>query len=475
MFNFVSEKMKTAMCTFKRNNKLTFLLVALAAITVVGCTKEKGGGEEDDKLKEYGIDPDANTYIRTVMTGPYFWADRTPASLDVRGFKIKDYFYRHLVPEDRWSWMAEGAEYSSIETGVNTSYGISYAQPIKGYGDYGVYISMVNKDGPFAKAGVTRGWRIDRINGSKVMDLIIGKKFEEEINKDRNTFTFTDTEGAIKEMEIAKSTFTANCVLASEVYTSDNYPALPKGAKVGYIVYRIFNKALQEELTTSLGKMKEAGVTDLVLDLRINGGGDLDVCTELGGALAPASADGKSFLKIKHNEKYAKQDKVYSIKRSSASLNLKRLFVIGGKSTASASEIIINCLSPYMDVQFVGDTTHGKPNGMYVFTYKSLKSKNDYDWAFLPICFYCVNSNGEGNYDNGIIPDKLIYDDLYHDWGPGEATLKACLDYIATGSYPEVTYIKKNREPAASGPVLKTESDSPHYGLAYIKRGETGL
>lgn len=454
-------------------NRIAFLIVALTAAAVTGCTKEKGGSEKDDYLREDGIYPEVNAYIRKIMTGPYFWADKTPSDLNVRGFKVTEFFYRHLVPEDKWSWMAKGSEYSSLETGVNTSYGVSYAQPIKGYGDYGVYVSMVSKDGPFAKAGVTRGWRIDKINGIKVMDLIIDRKFEEEINKERNTFTFTDTEGTGRSMEIAKSTFTANSVIASGIYTKNDYPALNEGAKVGYIVYRVFNKALQGELTATLGKMKEAGVTDLVLDLRLNGGGDLGVCTELAGALAPASADGKAFLKLKHNDKNAKSDKTYDIRRSTSSLDLKRLFVIGGRGTASASETIINCLSPYMDVQFVGDTTHGKPNGMYVYTYKSYNSKNDYDWAFLPICFYCINCEGGGYYDNGIIPDKLVYDDLYHDWGKNEATLKACLDYIATGSYPEVTYVKKNRTSDITWPVLKMESDSPHYGLAYIKRGET--
>ncbi len=441
---------------------------ALLAVSVFSsCTKtsaEHGGG---DSFGSGAINAGASNYVRKFMKTKYYWCDRVPDNIDASTTPVKDYFYRHLVQEDRWSWMTDAASYYSAETGVNTSYGMSYGQPLKGFADYGVYVTMVYDGSPFAKAGVTRGWRIDRIGGSEVMDLIVAGKFYSELGKESNTFAFTDTKGNKKECAIAKSTFTASSVLKSGVYTSAEYPALPAGAKVGYIVYRSFVKSMKSELSEAFAKMKREGVTDMVLDLRLNGGGDVGVCTELGSYLAPESADGKTFVRIRHNAGNAGSDHDYKIKRNSNSLNLRRLFVIGGRATASASELIINCLRPYMEVKFVGDTTYGKPNGMYVYTYMKKGSKTE-GWAFYPICFYCVNSNGDGNYENGILPDKLIYDDMYHDWGTEERTFRACLDYIATGSYPPAACTADFRVRSSAGVRLGTDTDSPHYGLATI-------
>lgn len=475
LFNFDLRKFENYSCYTICDMKKFFLagglclsVVLIALPIITGCTKSSDGHGGSDSFESDAINVGANNYVHKIMKSTYYWCDGVRDDIDKSTTTVKNYFYLQLVPEDRWSWMTDAATYYSSETGVSTSYGMSYGQPLKGYEDYGVYVTMVYKDSPFAKAGITRGWRINRINGSPVMDLIIAGTFYSELDKNNNEFTFTDLNGNTKVLSIGKSTFTANCVLKSEVYTSADYPALPAGAKVGYLVYRSFNKSLKNELIEAVGKMKGEGITDMVLDLRLNGGGDVGVCTELASLLAPESADGKVFIKIKHNAKNSGSDFDYKIKRTANSLNLRRLFVIGGRGTASASESVINCLKPYMQVEFVGDTTYGKPNGMYLYTYMKKGSKTE-GWAFYPTCFYCVNSNGEGNYDDGIVPVKLVYDDLYHDWGTEETALKACLDYISTGSYPSITYSPKLRTKSQNVVKVRTERDASHYGQAIVR------
>ena len=109
---------------------------------------------------------------------------------------------------------------------------------------------------------------------------------------------------------------------------------------------------------------------------------------------------------------------------------------ITSKGTASSSEALINCLAPYIDVKTVGDTTYGKPVGMYVFKYD--------DWAFLPIVFKLVNTNGTGDYFFGIPPDSECPDDITRSFDDREeACLKEALYYIENGSFPARKYVKR--------------------------------
>ena len=121
-----------------------------------------------------------------------------------------------------------------------------------------------------------------------------------------------------------------------------------------------------------------------------------------------------------------------------------------------------------MTVVLVGKTTYGKPNGMYVLPYPA-ENFTSPDYVFLPICFFSVNSVGEGHYVEGIVPDQSRPDDLYHDFGVTEDWVKSCLTYISTGSFPALP-----AKPAAAllndfrGKVAVDE-DSPNYGK-YVSR-----
>jgi carboxyl-terminal processing protease len=109
-------------------------------------------------------------------------------------------------------------------------------------------------------------------------------------------------------------------------------------------------------------------------------------------------------------------------------LNLSRVFVIVTGGSASASELLINNLKPYMDVKLVGDTTYGKPVGFFPIPI--------YDYAIYPISFKTVNSVGTADYYTGFVPDKLTPDGVDKDWGDVlEPSLASALKYITTGSF----------------------------------------
>ena len=111
-------------------------------------------------------------------------------------------------------------------------------------------------------------------------------------------------------------------------------------------------------------------------------------------------------------------------------LDLNRLVVIASGRTASASELLINGLRPFMDVLIVGENTYGKPVGSRPFRYGG--------YAISPIILKIVNDNGEGEYYEGFAPDVLVADDLSHNFGdPEEARLKEALQFIETGAFSD--------------------------------------
>ena len=403
---------------------------AVLSISMSSCSKSGSGSKDDaDSLQ-------VKSFVDQMMRQFYYWADQMPSSVSQRGKSVDEYFNSLLVRKDRWSWMMNGQTYNSMETGISTSYGFHISQPIDYFKDYDVYITYVDKNSPLAKAGITRGCQLTHMNGKDVESLIKSDQFYDEIYKTSNSFTFKKPGGEVVDLNLTQTSFQSNSVAMSKVFTAADFDKLPESAKVGYILYTTFNSNMKNEVVSSLQQMKTAGITDFILDLRYNGGGDLDVCTDIASLLAPPSADGKVFVTLEHNLANRKEDKSYTINRSANSLDLSRLFVITGSGTASASESIINCLSPYMEVHTVGSQTYGKPNGMYVFLYPQKVAEKYVDYAFLPICFYCVNSNGKAEYDNGIVPQNKRYDDLYHDFSSEEDLIYACLHYIAIGSYP---------------------------------------
>jgi len=114
--------------------------------------------------------------------------------------------------------------------------------------------------------------------------------------------------------------------------------------------------------------------------------------------------------------------------KKAGNLNLGRVFFIVSASTASASELTINNLRPYMDVKLIGDTTYGKPVGFFPI--------DIYDFDIYPISFRTINSAGNADYYTGFAPDKLTADGVDKDWGDAsEPCLAEALKYITTGSF----------------------------------------
>ena len=447
-------------------------------------------------------DPDdAKLYLRTrCMDVYYYWRDDVMArnaKIDASRYDMYDYFDAMLYREDRWSWMCDKEYYVSEETGVvSGTWGVSLAQAVEYYGDYGLRVRFVYPGSPFERYGVTRGAVLTRINGQNVEDDEEGftnaklKIYQEQYFQSPQTFTFRLTNGL-------DTTFTATMAqslstrtnLVTRIFQPGEFEGLT--VPVGYFHYLAFKNNFLDDISGAMETFRSAGVRNLIVDLRYNGGGDSRASDTLVTYLAPRSAVGKPYVVRRHNSYLASLDdafkdenNTYYIGNNAGGLDLERIYFITGAGTASASEMVINGLRPYFGdrLQMVGDTTYGKPNGMYVLMYPGEKSDYEaYDkgnfanlqWVFMPIAFFNENGRGESIPWAGFVPDEYRPDDLYHDFGVEESDIKACLTHLTTGTWPALPAAASGAKTKAlqkPGYKIDTEEDSPMYGRYSVQK-----
>ena len=357
---------------------------------------------------------------------------------------------RAKEPLDRYSFVTTKEESSGLSTGDNTDWGffvkalaLDYAYPLD---SVHWFVSYVYKGSSAATAGVQRGWYINKINGTTLgydqasvnvlNDVFFGTSTSA-------TFEFTKPDGSIATANLNKTEFTANSVLYDTVYNSTD-----KSKKVGYLVFnQFFGATSRAELANAFSYFQQQGINELIVDLRYNRGGVTQTQDTLADMIAPQSANNQMMYQYLYNDslqagKYPLLRKYFGINsgnpfspqsniiqyKKAGSLNLSRVLFIVTGSTASASELLINNLRPYMDVKLVGDTTYGKPVGFFPI--------DIFKYSIYPISFKTVNSAGSADYYSGFAPDKLTPDGADKNWGDlEEPSLATALNYIITGSF----------------------------------------
>jgi hypothetical protein len=233
---------------------------------------------------------------------------------------------------------------------------------------------------------------------------------------------------------------------------------------VGYMLFNDQNSIAESELVAAINQLKSAGVSDLVLDLRYNGGGYIDIASELAYMIAgPAQTTGRVFDRIQFNGKYSATNPVtfqpltptpfhnrsqgFSVPVGQAlpALNLARVYVLTTAATCSASEAIVNGLRGVgVQVIQIGSTTCGKPYGFY--------PQDNCGTTYFTIEFNGVNDAGFGDYADGFspqnavdaigvaVPGCAVADDFDHALGdPLEGQFAAALAYRMTGACPAPT------------------------------------
>jgi C-terminal processing protease CtpA/Prc len=359
-----------------------------------------------------------NKSLYTTMKNIYLWYDKLPSVNPLyysTPYELMEALrYKEL---DRWSFVLTWHEYDQyFQEGKMIGHGFMISRDE----DYNLRIAFVYPSTLAYSKGVRRGWIITKVNGvpasqSNVIQLLGTGSTDVE-----NTIEFIDNDNVYRTITLKKEELKINPVLHSEIiHVFDK--------KIGYIVFQDFIDAANIRIDSAFSYFKQENVDDLILDLRYNGGGSVDVAVHLSGWLTGNVNAEKTLINIQHNDRNRQRDTSFTVPYNGSSLDLARIVFIGTSATASASELIINGMTPYMDVSLIGAPTNGKPVGMYVLEYE------DKDYAAFPVCFKYTNALDVGDFYNGLQPDVLVNDDLTRDFGdPDEGMLKAAINYITS-------------------------------------------
>ncbi|MCU0399578.1 MAG: S41 family peptidase [Algoriphagus sp.] len=391
------------------------LLFGLLLYGATSCKDE----EEIEPTVEEPINPNIaiNKWINDVMKEVYLWLAemRTPIATTS---DPEDYFESLLNrPTDRFSVI-----YPDYQQLINSLNGISLEA---GY-EFTLYresasnnnviaeITYIKKNSPAASAGMTRGDRITRINGTQ-MTLENFRTVLGLIDKPHtlNTLRFNESNGSFMaqpEISLTPVELPENPNFLDSVYTVN-------GEKIGYVVYHFFapgpgnnSTAYDQEMDGIFADFKTKGIQHLVLDFRYNGGGFVSSAVNLASLIAPSVKSTDIFSKTKYNSFLMQFDNLKNVQtpfREKAQnlgriLKGNRVYVLTSTRTASASELIINGLKPYMDVFIIGDKTTGKNVGSVPFE-DDENPANKY--GMLPIVSRSFNSLDQSEYTNGFLPN----------------------------------------------------------------------
>ncbi|WP_291131329.1 S41 family peptidase [Flavobacterium sp. UBA7682] len=230
---------------------------------------------------------------------------------------------------------------------------------------------------------------------------------------DSNDFVTITPNG--QSVTLTKTPLAENPILLSTVINQDAH-------NIGYLMYNGFYSSYENQLNAAFGNFQAQNVTDLVLDLRYNSGGSVSTATKL-ASMITGQFTGQPFAKQQWNAKaqaYFESNNPGSLINKFVgglnSLNLNKVYILTSNSSASASELVINCLKPYINVVQIGDTTTGKNVGSVTLYDSPTFAKQDvnprHKYAMQPIVLKIVDKNGSGDYTAGIIPTTLLPENL---------------------------------------------------------------
>ena len=375
----------------------------------------------------------------------YFWTDKIPANADKTVTPDK-YFMSLLydrnntanTDRDRFSWIQESAaELKASLGGQSKTTGMEYKLYYRDNTQTGVVASVIYvlPGSPAAAAGIKRGDIISKVNGQG----LTGTNYQEllQSNVDSYTFGFASlVNGALTDntqtKQVTALVFQQDPVLLDTTYTIG-------GKTIGYVVYNQFipginpdgtnkDKTYDLKLDNIFGKFKQKGVNELVLDLRYNRGGYVSSATNLASLIGRNIDASKVFYTQKWNGTVtAANNKEYGVgwnnqnfvaKATNIGGNLSRVYVLTTSSTASASELIINGLRPFMTVNTIGSTTTGKNVGSITISDNTGRIK----WGMQPITFKSANAQGFTDYAGGFTPTIEVKEPSYGMKAFGDVT-----------------------------------------------------
>ena len=425
------------------------------------CANPRSVGTNDRQ----GTTTDENFWLRSYSNDTYLWyseiTDVDPGSVN----NTADYFdlmkSNALSPsgnkKDQFHFTYDTEDWEQLsQSGIRAGYGAEFAL-ITTNPPRSIVVAYNQPSSPADDNHLSRGASIIFVDGEAVTDgdaTVLNAGLFPASAGESHQFVVKDA-GATGSRAI---TMVSALVTSAPVQNLTTITV--NGSKVGYITFNEFIMTAEGQLIDAVNQFNTQGIDELVLDLRYNGGGYLDIAAELGYMIAGPTSAGQVFDEITFNDKHPSRNPITGSALSPTlfanttggfllqagqplpTLTLQRVFILSSNGTASASEAVINGLRGIgMEVILIGDTTRGKPYGFY--------SQDNCGTTYFTIQFKGANAIGFGDFSDGFVPvvsanlsganvtGCLVGDDLTHSLGDSqEKQLAAALTYIETGRCP---------------------------------------
>ena len=424
--------------------KKSLVLLSVVALLAVACSKKESNAD-GNKAEEYAS---VNKCINEVMQTYYLWNKRVPRYRNADTRNPEEYFESLLYADDRWSFIVDDKDEYFAES-EGTPYSLGYSPQFRYYNskkNVMILVEYVYPGSPADRAGLKRGDIILEINGEEMnVDNYYDLYSKEDVTYLLGTYDaennkFDDAETISLKAEIIQAD--------PSIYDTIFYVG---GKPVGYYVFTEFTTGDTYHATIDaiFDRFKAAGVKDLILDLRYNGGGEESTELRLASAIAPASVveNREVYEHIIYNvalENYFKNIEEGVVKHfpvNPHNADMENLYVLCTKGTASASESVTISLMPYMNVKLIGENTYGKYTGMFPFydTGDDADLKDLGNWALLPVCFKYANAQGFTDFIDGLEPDYYVEDDVLGGYQFGDLNdpmLSTAISVISGDSNP---------------------------------------
>jgi carboxyl-terminal processing protease len=382
-----------------------------------------------------------NLWVRDQLSTYYYWYQFLTPGVNPANFTSPEAYLeavRYRPIDNSYSFITSAAANDAF---YSDSQFIGY-----GFGNQTttneIRVLQVYEDSPASEAGLSRGDRIITVNGQSVASMVAAGTIASAFGATEvgvvSTIEWDTPAGQRRSARMVKRLVTIPTVSLTRVVEVD-------GRRVGYLFFRNFVSPSTAALTDAFAALKAAGANELVLDLRYNGGGLVDVAVHLASLIGGSRTNGQVMLNYVHNDKIGPQlNKTTRFSNPEQALNLQRLVVITTRSSASASELVINSLRPFIPVTIVGDTTYGKPVGQYGLRFC--------DKLLYPVAFSIKNVNLQGDFFDGIAVDCVAGDDYTHQLGDtAEASFAEALTFLRTGAC----------SPRAAAGMRAADADAP--------------
>jgi len=416
------------------------LMIGIFFVTACG-----GGGDGIGGVPQAGncTNDAQKQFVLDAMRDWYLWNNLLPTNVDINAYNSPEELLAFLTtvqPLDDFSFInTVEADTQFFGEGKYEGYGFS----TRFLAADDLRLARVFVDSPANTAGLARGQRILEMNGRTIAEIEAAEGVGAVFDTSPIDFLMRETNGTEFLVNVAVDIVTIDPIPQSRIIPVTGTPG------IGYLEFAQFISTADPEFDTVFSQFRAANVTDVIIDMRFNGGGLVSTAELLGDYLGGSVAQNLIFSNTLFNADRASNNEQEFFELRANSLGLSRLIVIASQGTASASELVTNSMEPHVDVAIVGDRTFGKPVGQIglEFCGKILR----------PTAFQTTNADDFGDYFGGLPADCVVTDDLAIPVGvDNDPNVEAALTYFATGGCPVVSAPELQSKTAFS-PARKVE------------------